>query len=524
MKGSERTKLRDYRAKRDFSRTTEPSASKARSRKRGPLRFVVQMHRATRLHFDFRLEAGGTLKSWAVPKGPSMDPADKRLAMHVEDHPLDYAGFEGQIPKGNYGAGEVIVWDNGTYELLEGDDPVRAIEKGSLKFAMHGKKLRGAFALVKMRARDGSDNAWLLIKERDQYAKPGNASRDDRSVLSKRTLSEVAKSTSERTWQSNRSAKPSPSRARRVRAAPVVELKRPNKVLYPDDDYTKADLAAYYDAVAEWMLPHVVDRPLSVQRYPDGIAKPSFFEKHVPRTAPEWLATVDVAGAQPGAKVRYLLCNDKPTLAYLANLAAIVLHVWTSRVDALDEPDCVFFDLDPGEKCPLRRLAAVALQLRKLLVQIKLTPLIKTSGGSGFHVLVPLEGGYSYPIVKTFGELVARQLEQEVPDDVTLERSMSKRPAASVYFDHAQIGRGKTMVAAYSPRAAAGAPVSMPLAWAEVNRLLASRARDARSFFANWTIRTVPKLLKRSGDPWKGAFEEPQSLETAVAAVRTKWR
>src|SRR5579864_2758263 len=151
-RGSEASKLRQYRAKRDFAKTPEPASSKGRRRASSGNRFVVQMHRASHLHFDFRLEAGGTLKSWAVPKGPSMDPADKRLAMHVEDHPLDYAGFEGQIPKGNYGAGEVIVWDAGTYEPLEGDDPVRAIEKGSFKFALHGTKLRGAFALVKIRA------------------------------------------------------------------------------------------------------------------------------------------------------------------------------------------------------------------------------------------------------------------------------------------------------------------------------------------------------------------------------------
>src|SRR6202023_4322263 len=136
--------LERYREKRDFKITPEPRGRVARRPDRA-LSFVIQKHAASHLHYDFRLELNGVLLSWAVPKGPSMNPADKRLAMHVEDHPLDYAGVEGRIPKGNYGAGEVIVWDAGTYETLDGEDPATAIARGSLKFAMHGKKLRGAF-------------------------------------------------------------------------------------------------------------------------------------------------------------------------------------------------------------------------------------------------------------------------------------------------------------------------------------------------------------------------------------------
>jgi bifunctional non-homologous end joining protein LigD len=476
------------------------------------------------LHFDFRLEAGGTLKSWAVPKGPSMDPADKRLAMRVEDHPLAYANFEGQIPVGNYGAGQVIVWDAGTYGLFEGEDPAREIERGSVKLVMHGKKLRGNFALVKIRARDGSHNAWLLIKEADKFAKPGET-RDDRSVLTKRTLDDVADDPRAKTWHSNRAA--SGSRPKLARPAPVpatVEIKRPEKVLFPKDRYTKADLAAYYEAVAETMLPYLAGRPLSLQRYPDGIDGPSFFEKNVGRGAPDWLKTAVVAGSEDGASVRYIVCDDRQTLAYLANLAAITLHVWTSRVGSLDEPDFVFFDLDPGDKCPLRRLAAVALRLRDLLVEIGLRPLVKSSGGSGLHVLVPLGPGYDYEVVKTFGEIVARRMVEVMPDDVSLERSTRRRPAEAVYFDFVQIGRGKTMVAPYSVRASEGAPVSMPLEWHEIERASKSRAHDARSLFLTWTIKTAPASLRRRGDAWKGALRRPRSLESAVKALRSKWR
>ncbi len=154
--------LEEYRRKRNFKRTPEPGATKAKPAKR--LRFVVQMHDASRLHWDFRLEADGVLASWAGPKGPTLVALDKRLAMHVEDHPMAYRDFEGNIPKGEYGAGSVIVWDRGTYELAEGTDPVTEIAKGKIKFVLHGEKLRGLFSLVKIKPReDEKGEPWLLF-------------------------------------------------------------------------------------------------------------------------------------------------------------------------------------------------------------------------------------------------------------------------------------------------------------------------------------------------------------------------
>jgi bifunctional non-homologous end joining protein LigD len=157
-----------YKKKRNFDNTPEPITAKAK--KTGKLIFVVQRHSATRLHYDFRLEMNGVLVSWAVPKGPSMYPRDKRLAMKVEDHPIDYANFQGIIPEGNYGAGIVELWDNGTYELSSGNDGdgLEAIQKGTLKFILHGNKLQGRFALIKMKK--GAPNAWMLIKEKDEFA------------------------------------------------------------------------------------------------------------------------------------------------------------------------------------------------------------------------------------------------------------------------------------------------------------------------------------------------------------------
>src|SRR5579862_6705811 len=163
--------LEKYQKMRNFAQTPEPSGKRAAAGKK--LRFVIQMHRATRLHYDFRLEADGVLASWAVPKGPTLVPLDKRLAMHVEDHPMDYRDFEGNIPAGQYGAGSVIVWDKGTYALAEGTDAADEIAKGKIKFVMYGKKMRGTFTLLKIKPREGeSGEPWLLFKDHDKYDDP----------------------------------------------------------------------------------------------------------------------------------------------------------------------------------------------------------------------------------------------------------------------------------------------------------------------------------------------------------------
>jgi len=188
--------LKKYKEKRNFGKTSEP---KGKTQKvKDALIFVVQKHDATNLHYDFRLELDGVLKSWAVPKGPSLNPQEKRLAMMVEDHPFDYKDFEGVIPKGNYGAGEVIVWDKGTYHSIETDDRKESIpllkkglEKGDLKFTLHGEKLNGQFALVNMKK--PKQNAWLLIKKKDDYATDKDILKDDRSVVSGKGINEIGK-------------------------------------------------------------------------------------------------------------------------------------------------------------------------------------------------------------------------------------------------------------------------------------------------------------------------------------------
>ncbi|CUI17795.1 hypothetical protein PNK_2194 [Candidatus Protochlamydia naegleriophila] len=183
--------LKDYQSKRDFKKTSEPRG-KIRSPRTKGLEFVVQLHQASHLHYDFRLEVDGVLKSWAVPKGPSLDPADKRLAIQVEDHPFDYRTFEGIIPEGSYGAGEVIVWDEGTYDAVRASSKKESehlikqgLEKGRLSFILHGHKLQGEFSLVRF---ESQPKQWLLIKKKDEYASMTPVIEQNQSVLSNRTI------------------------------------------------------------------------------------------------------------------------------------------------------------------------------------------------------------------------------------------------------------------------------------------------------------------------------------------------
>lgn len=186
--------LIEYRKKRRFDVTAEPAGAKKPPRaKTKKLSYVIQKHRATALHYDFRLEWKGVLLSWAVPKGPSLDPAVKRMAMPTEDHPIEYAKFEGIIPEGQYGGGTVMIWDHGTW-TPESPDVDSALKKGDLKFSLDGKKLHGSWVLVRIRAREGGRPPWLLIKHRDEFANKADiAETEPRSVVSKRILAEIAR-------------------------------------------------------------------------------------------------------------------------------------------------------------------------------------------------------------------------------------------------------------------------------------------------------------------------------------------
>src|SRR5437588_8822386 len=216
--------LGEYKRKRDFKKTAEPAgAAKTRRRKTRANRFVIQKHDASRLHYDFRLEMDGVLKSWAVPKGLPWAQAERHLAVEVEDHPIDYADFEGIIPEGQYGGGTVMVWDRGTYELTPPGDPAEAVRKGKLHVILDGEKAKGEWALIRIRT-EGGKNQWLLMKTAGGV-KPISKKRDDQSVKSGRTMKQIA-SARDAEWQSNRVDKKDSFKARIAKVARDASLKK----------------------------------------------------------------------------------------------------------------------------------------------------------------------------------------------------------------------------------------------------------------------------------------------------------
>jgi bifunctional non-homologous end joining protein LigD len=282
-----------------------------------------------------------------------------------------------------------------------------------------------------------------------------------------------------------------------------VTLSNPDKVLWPAQGYTKGDLIGYYRAVSKWLVPYLRDRPLSLERYPNGIRKPGFFEKNAPAGLPAWVKSVSLKAGGKRSQVRYILCNDEATLAYVANLASIALHVWMSRTGSLDRPDFVLFDLDRGDGCTLGTLATVALAVAAALRRKGMHAVPKTTGGSGLHVFVWTRGRFHYEQGRALTKEIALTVQQQLPKLVTLERMIAKRGRGKVYMDWAQVGKGKTVVMPFTVRARDKAPVSMPLTWKEVESMMRSKELDTAGYFARWNIKNVPTLLLRHGDPWK---------------------
>ena len=829
--------LLEYKRKRDFKATPEPGAKVERTKKK---RFVVQRHDATRLHYDFRLEMDGVLKSWAVPKGPSMNPADKRLAVMVEDHPVSYIGFYGSIPKGNYGAGTVDIWDEGSYTPIDAKgnpiserEALKILEKGDLKFELYGKHLKGSFAIVRMR----DEKNWLLIKHRDKYAtdepytsedekpvklnkkggewqsnrssstksrskenssaKAKSSGRDpskksennsekftrfnpgrklekfispmlasladapfddpnwvfelkwdgyraiaecnndtirlysrnglsfnerypiivrelqklklqavldgelvlfneedrpdfqklqhyegnqhlplmyyafdilslnkkdlcslpllERKAILKKALKknsvirysdhfeehgvaffeEVRKNNLEgimakkadsayvpgirtREWLKLKNTEtreaiicgytegrgsrkhfgalvlgefknnklhyightgtgfndkalkelwslmqdylqekspfsekipvnaavtwlqpklvaevkyseitrdgilrhpvflhlredkkpadvtPDPEavhidtsaqKEKKVKAttknknAPApkkalkkedeknktivannhkVELSNINKIYWPDEKITKGDMINYYDSMAEFILPYLKDRPLSLKRNPNGINEPGFFHKNAGDIAPSWMTTANVYSESNDKNIRYLVCNNKASLLFIANLGCIEMNPWNSTVKNEEHPTWMVIDIDPSDGNTFDEVVETAQVVRQILLRAKVDTYCKTSGSSGLHVYVPMGAKYNYDQVKDFANLIAMMVTDELPDITTLERSLSKRSTKKIYVDYLQNRRGQTLATAYSLRPKPGATVSMPLDWKEV--------------------------------------------------------
>ena len=800
--------LADYEAKRDPARTPEPFGS---ARPAGGNLFVIQQHAARRMHYDLRLELDGTLKSWAVPKGPSVRAHEKRLAVHVEDHPIDYTDFEGVIPRGNYGAGPVIVWDRGWYRDVKPGDPREHLAQGKLEVEFFGYKMRGRWTLARM---SGKDKDWLLLKKADEFA--GDEELTDRfpeSVLSGLTIEQrrdaprrlvalrerlarqpvMLASLAERPFSDpgwlyeikydgvrvlasrngpaiellgrhgtlftsrypeivaalrtlalerflldgeivafDERGRPSfqrlqprmhlsrPADIERARAlvpvsavffdalsldgrdlralplaerkaclalvvpprgvirygehverdgeafydavceqelegvvgkrarspytggrsrdwlkvkcvkrqpfviggytdpqgsrgyfgalhlgvyengrlmyvskvgtgfdegtlrvlwdklaplrrastpfdegaprgrghhwveprlvaevrfsdwtddggirhpaflglredkrpedcrrdappdladsapadavarptadadAPRVRITHPDKVFWPEERLTKGDLVGYYEAVAPLLLPYLIDRPLVLTRYPDGIRGKFFYQKDAPEFAPSWIRTVRIRAEEVGRDIDYIVVDDVDALRYVINLGTIPIHLWASRAASLAQPDWLVLDLDP-KGAPFTDVVKVARALHRILERLELPGYVKTSGATGLHILLPLGARYSYEETRTFAQLLATLGMEAEPTISTLARPLRAR-GGKVYIDWGQNGHGQTIVAPFSVRPLPGAPVSCPLRWDEVTPQL-----DPRRF----TITTAPRRFAEVGDPLK---------------------
>ncbi len=817
---------------RDFAHTPEPAPARRMTRRPARLGFVIQKHWASRLHYDFRLELDGVLVSWAIPKGPCYDPKEKRMAVHVEDHPVEYATFEGTIPPRQYGAGTVIVWDRGTWEPV--GDPRKAMKAGKLVFRLHGEKLAGLWELVRISKPEDSQDQWMLFKKRDEWAQPlaeydvikalpdsvttkplglieerePKVSRPapdtppaidlsaavhaplpaklepqrgtlvsslpttgDWIIESKldgyRMLARVDKGrvrlftsgghdwtkklatlatevaklplssgwldgeivvlrdglpdfgalqtaidgagndeivyflfdlpycdgndltgvplwarrarlaqllekdsdrirfsqdfdapivqmfeaaaglgleglmlkrrdaryepgrteawlkakcrlrqefvvcgftarggkegevgslllgyyvgkklhgagsvgtgwnarTGRDLWQRllplEREASPfdvavsKPGRwsrravgaerwvhpelvaevefaewtgegvvrqasfkglrvdksAHRVvretgqplKPAPVSQVKvtHPERVIDPASGVSKLELVRYYESVAQWMLPHLVDRPIAMVRAPAGIAGQMFFQKHAEKTA------------MPGLKAhdRNLWMNHPPVLTVdtadallsAAQMNVVEFHTWNSTTQHIDTPDRVIFDLDPGEGVKWKQVQEAALLTRALLEELGLQAWLKTSGGKGLHVVVPLAPRLDYKSVKSFSQAFVRHLAKTIPDRFSATSGAANR-IGKIFVDYLRNGKAQTTAAAFSARARPGMGVSMPVSWEQLSDLKSG---------AQWTVQTAREYLSfQTRDPWEAYWSARQSLASAIKRLR----
>lgn len=534
MPPSDRDLLATYRAKRDFDRTPEPAggaAGQARSAAHPRLSFVVQRHRASRLHYDFRLQWDGVLLSWAVPKGPTLDPDVKRGAFKVEDHPLEYFDFEGVIPAGEYGGGDVIVWDVGRW-IPDPDKGAtgRQLEKGELHFDLEGEKLRGRFVLIRTRTDPNGKQAWLLKHKQDDFAVSGwDAEDHPRSVLTGRTNDEV-KADPDRLWRSDA---PADRAAVNLRPDPVppptddelaalddlgakgtwtvfgreLRLTNLDKELFPGRDgeppVTKRDLVRYTALIAPTVLPYLTRRALNMHRFPQGAQTTGFWHKELPSHAPDWLPRWENPDAEDDETHTYLVVDEPAALIWAANYGALEWHAWTSLVDAPHEPTYALVDLDPGGRTTWDELLHLARLHRTAVEHLGITARAKVTGRRGIQIWIPIRPGPTFDDTRAWVQTLSRTVGKVAPDLVSWRWNTDDRGGLA-RLDYTQNAINRTLVAPYSPRAAPGAPVSAPIDWDELDD------PDLRP--DGFTVRTMPDRIARRGDLFAPVRQHDQVL------------
>lgn len=494
------------------------------------LRFVVQLHRSRRRHFDLRFEADGVLLSWAVPKGPTLDPTVRRSAAHVDDHPIEYIDFEGVIPSDQYGGGDVIVWDRGTWEPHGTDDPAAAVAAGELHAEVNGDKLKGRLVLVRTGTDDSGKEQWLLLHKRDAYAVEGWDPDDHpKSVLSGRTSDEV-KADPERLWRSDLPAAqasitlrgPLPDGPDEDVLAALdalgssgiwdvfgrrLRLTNLDKVLFPgrpgEEPVTKRELIGYAARIAPVVVPYLAGRALNMHRYPEGAAEKGFWHKQLPKHAPKWISRWDNPEANEGETTTYLVVDEAATLIWVANFGALEWHPWTSRTDAPHRPTYALFDIDPGSDTSWEDVLVLARLHRTAFEHVGVHAYPKLTGRRGIQIWVPIATGPTFADTRAWVEQVSRAVGAVVPEMISWKWEVRER-GGQARLDYTQNAINKTLVAPYSPRAAPGGAVSAPITWDELD--------DPSLRPDSFTMRTVLDRLASTGDPFRPLLTSQQSL------------
>ncbi len=461
------------------------------------------------------------LASWAVPRGPTLDPGVRRLAVLVEDHPLEYAEFEGVIPHGEYGAGDVIVWDTGTYRLTKGEDPAVEMDRGELHVELFGQKITGRMALVRTGRRTDRGDQWLMVHADDSHAVAGwDAEDHPTSVLSGRTNDQVRHPPTppppvpdpHQLWHA-----PSAAQFEALDALGNdgtwhvdgidVALTNLDKVLFPGrgggEALTKRDLIRHYALVAPLILPYLAARPVNLQRFPNGVGTKGFWQKEVPSNAPDWLTRWYDAAARPGRTQWYSVLDRPAALVWMANLAAVELHPWTSAGDHPDIPSWALIDIDPGTSTTFDEVIVLARLFRTALDHLGVDGRPKVTGQRGIQIWVPVARRYTYAQTRGWVEALSRMVGSLVPELVSWEWRTGDRGGLA-RLDFTQNAPHKTLVAPWSVRPAPGAPVSVPIEWDELE--------DPELAGDRWCVPEIAERVGHAGDPLAHLVGRAQDL------------
>jgi len=460
--------LKKYNSKRNFNKTKEP-VGKVKKKNSKKLKFVIQHHLARRDHYDLRLEWKGVYISFAVLKGPSFNPNDKRLAIKVEDHPLSYGNFEGVIPKGEYGGGTVMLWDKGNWEPYK-DKSVDFLN-GPVKFKLKGERLNGSWTLIKYK-----DDNWLLIKEKDEFVSKKIITKFKTSIKTGRTMEEITNNKNE---------------IKKVNLSDI-NITNPDKHIFKKEKVTKKDIIKYYNLVSKRIMPFLDNRLISAVRAPNGLDSDIFFMKHLNSDSNS--IGKKLIKDKSGDKQDYYYIKNTNGLLEEVQMNSYEFHIWGSQQNRIKKPDILVFDLDPDDGLSIKKVRQGVKDLKNILDNLRLKSYLKTSGGKGYHIYIPLKVS-SWKKCEKIAEDIANIMIMNWPNKYTTNMRKDKRKG-KIFIDFFRNKMGATSVCPYSLRLKKNATISCPIYWNELDKI---KPDDI-------TIKNINKRMRKK-DPWFDFFK-----------------